>query len=87
MEPSLKISETESKPLSQCSRSETEKLLNTLLEKQGQAAFLPHDTIYMQLQGMIDQVEFRLGLFDSGYLKDTSASKKIRRRISLIDDD
>lgn len=87
MEPSFKINDTEYKPLSQCDRSETTTILDQLLEKQSMAVNLPNDSVYMQLQAFIDQVEQRLHFFDIGYLEDKSARKRTRKRISLIDDD
>jgi len=87
MEPSLKISENEYKPLSLCSRAETNKLHDHLIDKIDAARFLPHDTMYNQLSIMLTQVEERIALFDSGYLVDKAAKKRTQTRMSLIDDD
>lgn len=86
MEPSLEVNGTY-KPLSQCDKRETEKLIVQISEKMGQAAFLPHVTIYKQLEGFLTQAEQRMNLFDIGYLEDKASKTKIRKKITLIDDD
>jgi len=87
MEPSLKISDTEYKTLSQCNKQETEKLLDTLYEKMSMAASLPHSTMMTQLEAFVQQVEQRLYFFDIGHIEDKSSKIRIRQRISLIEDD
>lgn len=86
MEPSLEVNGTY-KPLSQCDKRETEKLIAQISEKMGQAAFLPHSNMHRQLEGFLTQAEQRMNLFDMGFLEDKASKMKIRKKISLIDDD
>lgn len=87
MEPHLKINDNEFRPLSQCGREESEKLLTELLEKHAIAMNFPNPSMMMQLESFIKQVDDRIYLFDTGYLKDENARRKIRKKMRLIDDD
>ncbi len=73
-------------PLSECNYEQTEKLYDFLSSKV-EAAYACRSSGYDQIQTMLDMVQQRLDMFESGQLKREDEKKKSFKGLRVEDED
>lgn len=73
-------------PLSECNYEQTEKLYD-LLSSKVEAAYACRSSGYDQIQMMLDMVQQRLDMFDSGQLKREEEKRKSFKGLKVEDEE
>lgn len=73
-------------PLSECNYEQTEKLYDMLSDKVSKA-FSVRSSGFDQIQSMLDMVQQRLDMFESGQLKREEEKKKTFKGLKIEEDD
>lgn len=85
--PKLQIGENEFKPLHECNRAETVRLLDRLTERYVLLMQLPgYAAVKRQMASWIRMTEHRITQFETEVIKDVVEDKPLKPRVRLLDD-